>query len=254
MNHWDARFYRQHTGFVSDLGEPLLDLLGPRPAERILDVGCGDGVLTAKLLELGCEVVGIDTSPDMVSAARERGVDARVLDAVEIASPGLLEGPFDAVFSNAALHWMRPMDVVVRRIAGVLKPTGRFVAEFGGKGNIVLIRRAIYQALRRHGVRGRDIDPWQFPSPDGLAAMLHESGFHIDVMERFQRPTDLPTGLANWMESVAWPFLNAVAPEARRGLLAEVEDRLSGDLRRADGTWWADYVRLRVRAVRGPEP
>ncbi len=252
MNDWDARFYRRHTGFVSDLGQPVLDLLDPHPGERILDVGCGDGILAAQLVERGCEVVAIDTSPDMVAAARGRGVDARLLDAVDLAAAAELDGGFDAVFSNAALHWMHPMDAVVRGIARVLKPSGRLVAEFGGEGNMERIRSALHKALRQHGIRGPDVDPWHFPSPEEYSSLLEACGFHIEFIERFERPTELPTGITNWMESVGKPFLRAVPARARQDFLSEIEDRLADVLRREDGTWWADYVRLRVRASRGP--
>lgn len=252
MNDWDARIYRQHTGFVSDLGLPVMDLLEPRAGERVLDVGCGDGTLTVKLVELGCDVVGIDASPDMVAAARERGIDARLLDAADLAARGELHRSFDAVFSNAALHWMHPMGLVARGIARVLKPSGRFVAELGGAGNVDRIRKAIYEALERHGVSGPEIDPWRFPSPDDYAGLLNTAGFDVQFMAHFERPTELPTGIANWIESVGRPFLKAVPTRAQREFLADVEDRLAGELRRDDGTWWADYVRLRVRAVRKP--
>lgn len=252
MNDWDARQYREHTGFVSELGLPLVDLLEPRPGESILDLGCGDGVLAATLMEMGCEVVGIDSSPDMVSAARGRGVDARFLDAVDLATRSELHGRFDAVFSNAALHWMHPMESVVRGIALVVKPDGRFVAELGGQGNIDRIRTALYQALERRGASGRDIDPWHFPSPREYRVLLTAQGFDIEHMDHFERPTELPGGIGDWVASVARPFLHAMAPDVRPGFLSEVEDRLAAGLRRDDGTWWADYVRLRVRAVRKP--
>lgn len=252
MNDWDARFYRRHTGFVSDLGQPVLDLLDPRPGERILDVGCGDGILAAQLVERGCEVVAIDSSPDMVTAARGRGVDARLLDAVDLAATAELDGRFDAVFSNAALHWMHPMGAVVRGMARVLQPSGRLVAELGGEGNIERIRSAIYKALERRGIRGPDVDPWHFPSPEEYSGLLEACGFRIELIEHFERPTALPTGIANWMESVGKPFLGAVPARDRQDFLSEVEDRLADVLRRDDGTWWADYVRLRVRASRRP--
>lgn len=252
MNDWDARFYRRHTGFVSELGQPVLDLLDPRSGERILDVGCGDGILTAQLVEHGCEVVAIDSSADMVAAARGRGVDARLLDAADLAAASELDGGFDAVFSNAALHWMHPMDAVVQGMARVLHPSGRLVAELGGEGNIERIRSAVHEALQRYGIHGPDVDPWHFPSPGEYSGLLEAYGFRIEFIEHFERPTELPTGIANWMESVGKPFLNAVPARARRDFLSEVEDRLADVLRRDDGTWWADYVRLRVRASRGP--
>ncbi|MDZ7840232.1 MAG: methyltransferase domain-containing protein [Gammaproteobacteria bacterium] len=254
MTDWDARFYRQHTGFVSDLGLPVVQLLAPRTGERVLDVGCGDGILTVKLVEMGCDVVGIDASPDMVAAARQRGVDARLLDAVDLVVRTDFAGSFDAVFSNAALHWMRPMEAVVRGIAGALKPSGRFVAEFGGHGNIERIRRAIHQALDKRGIAGREVDPWHFPTSEEFSALLTGSGFDVAHIERFERPTDLPSGIANWMGSVGRPFLDIVPDHERQDFLAELEDLLAGELRRDNGSWWADYVRLRVHAVREPLP
>lgn len=252
MNDWDVRRYREHTGFVSELGLPVVALLDPRPGEKILDVGCGDGDLTARLAGLGCDVVGIDSSPDMVAAARGKGIDARVMDAVDLAASAALRERFDAVFSNAALHWMQPMEDVARGIARVLKPSGRFVAELGGEGNVDRIRGAVYEALESRGLSGRAWDPWYFPSPDEYSALLDAAGFDVESVEHFERPTDLPTGIADWIESVARPFLEAIAPGARRGFLSEVEKRLAATLRREDGTWWADYVRLRIRAVRRP--
>ncbi|HSH41574.1 MAG TPA: methyltransferase domain-containing protein [Arenicellales bacterium] len=252
MDDWNAQSYRRHTGFVSELGLPLVELLEPRLGEKILDVGCGDGMLTARLAALGCDVLGIDSSPDMVAAAREQGVQARVLDASALADTRDLHGRFDAVFSNAALHWMHPMDAVARGIALALKPGGRFVAEFGGEGNVARIRDAIHQSLERRGIPAAEVDPWHFPSADEYSSLLTAAGFEMKSIDCFERPTELSSGIAEWIESVARPFLNAVEVDERRGFLDEVEQRLDGTLRRGDGRWWADYVRLRVRAVRRP--
>lgn len=248
MKDWDAQVYREQTGFVSELGLPVVELLDPCRGERILDVGCGDGVLTGKLAAQGCEVTGIDASPDMVRAARERGVDARLMDAAVMD----FDEEFDAVFSNAALHWMRPPEAVVRNIHRALKPKGRFVAEFGGRGNVAHIRHALHESLRSRGIAPENVDPWYFPSPGEYAELLRDNGFKLRSATHFERPTPLPGGLASWLESVARPFCAAVPAAMRGELLADLEDRLAPVLLGEDGSWRADYVRLRIVAVKAP--
>lgn len=250
MKDWDATLYREHTGFVSELGAPVVELLDPRSGERILDVGCGDGALTEKLVMLGCKVVAIDASEDMVNATRKRGVDARVLDAAMLVAETAYHGTFDAVFSNAALHWMHPMADVAQGIARCLKSGGRFVAEFGGEGNVAGIRSALHDALSTRGIPPENVDPWHFPSVREYTSLLETAGFEIDSVEHFARPTALPAGVGAWVESVARPFLRAVEAGERDDLLKEVEALLPECLRGTDGVWRADYVRLRVSAVK----
>lgn len=250
MKGWDPRIYREHTGYISDLGMPVVELLDPRPGEAILDVGCGDGALTEKLVACGCTVVAIDDSADMVSAAAARGVDARCIDAATLELGGELDGRFDAVFSNAALHWMHPMDSVVRGIHRVLKPGGRFVAEFGGRGNIASIRRALHRALDERRIQPAGVDPWHFPSSKEYEELLMAAGFEVKSIEAFERPTVLPTGVADWLESVARPFLAAVPAADQKSFMAQVQVMLEPDLRSHDGVWRADYVRLRVVAIK----
>lgn len=149
--HWDPERYARNARFVSHLGEPVVALLAPRPGERILDIGCGDGALTAKLAEAGCRVVGVDASAEQVAAARARGLDARVMNAAELD----FEAEFDAVFSNACLHWIKAADAVVAGVRRALKPGGRFVAEFGGGSNVGRIVLALERALERRGIDGR---------------------------------------------------------------------------------------------------
>lgn len=246
MKDWDARLYRQNTGYISDLGMPVLELLSPRSGERILDIGCGDGVLTEKIASLGCDVVGIDASPDMVEAARARGIDARTVNAADLT----FEEEFDAVFSNAALHWMRPPQAVVQGVYKALKPGGRFVAELGGAGNVAHIRNALHACLAKHGLPVEDIDPWYFPTPEEYAELLASHGFRVESMEHFERPTVLPTGIVDWVESVARPVLAAVPSDLRAEFVAEVESALRPALCDDEGVWRADYVRLRVAALK----
>jgi len=147
---WDPQTYAQHARFVSDLGSPVVDLIAPRPGERILDLGCGDGALTEKLVAAGASVVAVDASAEQVAGARARGLDARV--ARGEALPFVSE--FDAVFSNAALHWMREAAAVISSVHRALRPGGRFVAEMGGAGNVAAIRSALVSALGHRGIDG----------------------------------------------------------------------------------------------------
>lgn len=250
MKDWDARIYRERTGFVSELGMPVVELLDPRRGERVLDVGCGDGALTEKLTSLGCEVVAIDSSGEMVEAARARGLDARVMNAAQLIDADRFAGEFDAVFSNAALHWMHPMAAVAAGIFRCLRTGGRFVAEFGGEGNVAGIRTAIHEALRQRGVSATAVDPWHFPSLPEYSALLTETGFEIRDIGDFERPTPLTGGIRGWIEAVGRPFLRAVSEGERESLLADIEALLPRELRGDDGTWCADYVRLRVFAVK----
>lgn len=155
---WDPEQYAENARFVSDLGMPVVELLSPQAGERILDLGCGDGALTIKLQEFGCEVVGIDLSPEMVAAARSRGLDARVMDGQALE----FSNELDAVFSNAALHWMKHPESVIACIQRALKPGGRFVGEFGGHGNVSAIVTAIESTLSSRGVVVAS--PWFFPA------------------------------------------------------------------------------------------
>ncbi len=241
--NWNPDKYDEHTRFVSDLGMPVVELLQPRPGERILDLGCGDGVLTQKLIEIGCEVTGVDTSRQMVAAALERGIDARVMDGHTLT----FADAFDAVFSNAALHWMKEPDRVIAGVWRSLKKPGRFVGEFGGLGNVDKLHRALLEAISMRGIPPGDVDPWFFPSPDEYRDKLVSAGFNVDSIELVDRPTPLPTGVAGWIESVAHPFLAVVEPEQRGALISEVEDRVR-PLLCNDGVWFADYVRLRFSA------
>jgi len=241
--NWDPGQYEKHARFVSDLGMPVVELLRPVPGEHILDLGCGDGVLTQKLVETGCEVTGVDASEEMIEAARERGVEARIMDGQALT----FADEFDAVFSNAALHWMKRPDRVIAGVWRCLKTPGRFVGEFGGHGNVAHLHRALLDAMSDRGIARDKIDPWYFPSDDEYGGRLEAAGFTVESIGLIDRLTPLPTGVAGWIESVARPFLAAVAPDARAVLISEVEDRVRPYLFK-DGAWFADYVRLRFRA------
>jgi len=243
---WDPARYARNAAFVAELGEPLLDLLRPVAGERILDLGCGDGALTAKLAASGADVVGVDASAEQVAAARARGLDARVMDGEALA----FESEFDAVLSNAALHWMKRADAVIDGVWRALKPGGRFVAEMGGAGNVATITEALIAALDRRGIDGAAAMPWYFPTADEQRRRLAARGFDVRSAELFRRPTPLPGDIVDWLETFAESFSGRLAAADRPAFLAEVADVLAPRLQDAAGRWTADYVRLRFVAVK----
>ena len=244
---WNSSRYAQNARFVSDLGQPVLELLDPQPGERILDLGCGDGALTEKLVAAGCTVVGVDGSADMVQAAAKRGLDARVMDAYHLN----FSNEFDAVFSNAALHWMSAdPDAVIQGVRRALKPGGRFVGEFGGYKNVAAICVALFAGLNRYGVAdAASLSPWFFPTVEDYSARLNQAGFNVDYMELIPRPTPLPTGMRAWLQTFAIPFTKAVPTSERDAFLDDVTARLKPALCDTQGRWTADYVRLRFAAT-----
>ena len=185
---WDPERYARNARFVADLGAPVVELLAPRPGERILDLGCGDGVLTAKLASMGCHVVGVDSSAAQIDAARKLGLDARVMNGEALD----FDSEFDAVFSNAALHWMRNPPKVIAGVERALKPHGRFIGEFGGHGCVAKIKKALVEALDRRGINGEAASPWFFPNVEEYSRHLTNRGFVINYIALIPRPTPLP--------------------------------------------------------------
>ena len=246
MQVWEPDRYAAHARFVSDLGAPVVELLDPRPGERVLDVGCGDGALTEKLVAAGCRVVAIDASPEQVRAARDRGLDARVADVTALG----FDGEFDAVFSNAVLHWIRDPDAALQSIHRALAPGGRLVAELGGHGCVASIRAAFGEVLARRGVDAEGLNPWYFPTAEAYSERLDANGFDVDSIRLFPRPTPLPSDVTDWLETFAQPFLAGVGDSDRPAVLHEMRERLDPVLRAPDGGWVADYVRLRFAATR----
>jgi len=243
---WSSHRYAENARFVSDLGQAVFDLLNLQPGERILDLGCGDGALTAKIVAAGAEVVGVDASSEMVSAAKRRGLDARVMDAYNLD----FNSEFDAVFSNAAMHWMKhDPGAVIQGVRRALKPRGRFVAEMGGHGCLAAITVALCATLERYGVENpASLIPWYFPTPDDYRERLECAGFDVEYIALIPRPTPLPTGMRGWLETFAIPFTKRVSEEKRLAFLDEVTERLRPALCDDQGKWTADYTRLRFLA------
>jgi SAM-dependent methyltransferase len=242
---WDPERYARNARFVSDLAAPVVELLSPRAGERILDLGCGDGVLTAKFAAMGCEVVGVDGSAAQAEAARKLGLDARVMDGQNLS----FEGEFDAVFSNAALHWMRNPEAVIAGVRRALRQRGRFVAEFGGHGCCAMIKKALVDALNRRGMDGESAVPWYFPTVEEYSALLNKSGFSVDYIALIPRPTALPGDITGWLETFGESFTACLPMTERPAYFAEVREVLRPEICDSDGRWTADYVRLRFAAT-----
>ena len=243
---WNASQYAANAAFVPALGQPVLDLLQPQAGERILDVGCGDGVLTQKLAASGAEVVGVDSSADMVAAARQRGLDARLMDATKLT----FDQEFDAVFSNAALHWIKDdPDAAISSAYRALRRPGRFVGEMGGHGCVAAVNVALIVGLEKRGIKNASSTcPWYFPTVDDFTARLERARFVAENVQLIPRPTPLPTGMLAWLETFANPFCAVLSGDQRAGYLEEATEMLRPVLCDEKGRWTADYMRLRFIA------
>ena len=232
---WDAADYARVGGFVAELGGAALDLLDPQPGERILDVGCGEGTLTTKIVERGATVLGIDNSPEMIEAARAKGIDA-----VLMAAEGLpFTSEFDAAFSNATLHWVLEKEQAARAIFRALKSGGRFAGEMGGEGNLKSLREALDEELIIRGyVPPIEASNW-YASPEEFAAVYEAAGFEQIDARLIERPTPIEHGVAQWVTTFRRGWLDrAQVPEPERAEIgAAVADRVGSNI--------ADYVRLR---------
>ena len=255
-SRWSPADYASNAAFVPKLGAAALALLDPRPGELIVDLGCGDGALTLQIMASGARVIGLDASPEMVEAARARGVDAFVADAqaLDLDEQAARFGQFDAAFSNAALHWMLDPDAVASGVFALLKPGGRFVGEMGGEGNLAALRGALREELVARGYPVPAEDPQWYASAEEFTRLYACAGFTRIEAQLIPRPTPLPSGVAAWVLTFRAGMLDvAGVPEAERpSVAAAVERRLQPLLQQSDGSWSADYVRLRFQ-MRKPD-
>jgi SAM-dependent methyltransferase len=243
---WDPLAYERNGAFVHELAGGVLEWLDPQPGEYILDLGCGDGQLTQRIAESGAHVLGVDASAEMVAAARERGIEAEHANAERLP---FRDGTFDAVFSNAVLHWVRDQDAMMQQVRRVLKPGGRFVAEMGGHGNVAAIQVAFMSVLERHGFGDREKGVNFYPSPDSYAERLKRHGFKVEQMKLIPRPTRLPeSGMEGWLRTFRRGVLEGLPIDLRESVVRETVTLLEPALRNEAGNWTADYVRLRFVA------
>lgn len=254
---WDSETYDRDFAFVAAYGETVLGWLRAQPGERILDLGCGTGELTARIVSSGATVVGLDADPSMAARFAQRlpDTDVVVLDAQQPwPTQPPLDRPFHAIFSNAALHWMPAADAVATSMAAALRPGGRLAAELGGVGNVALVHASAEAAARSLGLTpprwGR-----YYPTPGEYAAVLERAGFEVRQVELADRPTRLAgaDGLAAWLRLFgrgAMSHLDAAQVDA---LVARASELARPELF-SDSSWWVDYRRLRVLAVRGADP
>ncbi len=249
QENWNAEHYRKQHTFVYESSRDLVsDWLTPQAGESILDLGCGTGELTNQLASSGAGVLGVDASQAMVKAAAEQWPQEGLEFAVQDAHHLPYKAEFDAVFSNAALHWMNPLDNVLAGVYRALKPGGRFALEMGGAGNVLGVRQAVEQAMQEEGITGV-AHVWVFPTPAEFATQLEAAGFGIERLHRFARPTVLSgsTGFQEWLRGFGGSWLAPLSSEERQAVIARAQEIARPTLWNGN-EWVADYVRLRVLA------
>jgi trans-aconitate methyltransferase len=245
---WNANLYDDKHSFVWKMAAGVLELLAPKPGEKILDVGCGTGHLTAQIAEAGAEVLGVDRSAEMIRQAKEKYPDLHfeVMDATQIVVPE----SFDAVFSNATLHWIKEPERVITGIAKALRPSGRFVAEFGGKGNTTGFLEAVQNSWAKLQLPGPPPNPWYYPGIAEYAALLEQHAFEVTYAILFDRPTPLEDGergLRNWFDMFGASFVQNLSDAQKSALRDEIEKQARPKLFHSD-KWVMDYRRLRIVA------
>lgn len=244
-NNWNPDEYKKYTGFVSQLAMPVVDLLEPKSGERVLDVGCGDGTLALEIERRGAKVLGVDLSKEMVQKAGANGIDAMVASVTNLP----FKEKFDAVFSNAMLHWVLEADLAVENIANSLKSGGRFVCEFGGEGNANYLVKAMELAFKKHPEFGEFINPWYFPSPAAYKSKLEQFGFKVDYLESIPRPTPMED-IDKWLDIFANGVTKHLNKEQFELFKIECKNHLKEHIYTQKDGWILDYVRLRVKGVK----
>lgn len=247
MQTWDPDKYRQQAGFVAnDLGSDLIEVLKPQAGETIVDIGCGDGEASKRIEDHGATIWGFDTSPEQIAAARDLGLNVTVANAQDFQAPYLM----DAAFSNATFHWVKDANAALKQTAAALKPNARFVCECGGAGNIKTLVNALTNILPQFGRDFTSRSPWYFRSPEEYASLLEKNGFSIQSMQHFPRPVTLVDNAGTWFDTFCGDFLGGLPAQDYQSAITALTNYCEPKLKQADGTWLADYVRVRFVAIR----
>jgi trans-aconitate methyltransferase len=250
-NTWNTLLYDKKHDFVFKYGEYLVQMLTPQEGERILDIGCGTGYLTNLIANAGAFVTGMDNSIDMIAKARNEypHLPFRLASVTDFD----FNEPFDAMFSNAVLHWVTEKEQAIKSMYNNLKPGGRLVLEMGGKGNVEKITNALKRALLNHGYKeqaNREI--WYFPSVSEYTGLLEQQGFRVTYAAHYNRETELKDtqqGIKDWVNMFGGAFLEGIDAKAKEAILEEVQETLRQTQFR-NQKWYADYKRLRVVAIK----
>jgi 2-isopropylmalate synthase len=244
-NIWDADKYNKHANFVSNLALPVIELLAPKENETILDLGCGDGTLALEIEKFNTKVIAIDLSPSMISKTQDKGIESYVMNVNDMP----FENQFDAVFSNAVLHWVTEPQKAIKKISTTLKTNGRFIAEFGGDGNIRYLTDAMKNVFQDHPEYGEYHNPWYFPSDIEYKKILEENGFKVEYIEIIPRPTKIDD-IGNWIDIFANGIISKLSVKQQNDFKCEIRKILEPKIYNQKDGWVADYVRLRLKAIK----
>jgi len=250
-NTWNSSLYDKKHDFVFKYGEYLVQMLTPQEGERILDVGCGTGYLTNLIAASGAMVTGMDNSINMIAKARNEypHLPFRLASVTDFR----FEEPFDALFSNAVLHWVTEKEQAIQNMYNNLKPGGRLVLEMGGKGNVQLIMRALKNALIAYGFpQNAEREIWYYPSLSEYTSLLEKQGFRVTYAAHYNRETELKdaqNGIRDWVNMFCSALLEGIDEQTKENILENAQETLRLTQFR-NQKWYADYKRLRVVAIK----
>ena len=244
-DNWNPNLYKKSAAFVSKLAMPVVDLLDPKEGERILDLGCGEGELAIEISKRGSIVEAVDFSARMVQAAKARGINAKIMSATNLT----YENKFDAVFSNAVLHWVLEPKTAIKNINKALKERGRFIAEFGAEGNVANIVNAMKRVFKKHPEFKEYKDIWYFPTISEYKKLLEENGFRVEYIKSIPRATSIDD-INNWIDLFTKDLTKSLNNEQIKIFKSEVKEILKKSNYSKKEGWIADYVRLRVKAIK----